>query len=192
MMTASALLRAARSHRGISQRALADAAGIHQPRVAALEGATEDATVNRLAELLRVLGAQLTLVPSELRPVWAAADDVRRALGKDDERTAWREIIQLSDDLRAADAATCVTLAIAPPALTGDPHFDALLAAITDAALTDRQLPRPEWLDDERWRLAEPWDVEDVPALQRAARKATPAASKRHGIYLERAVLESV
>lgn len=112
-VTASALLRAARSHRG-TQRALADAAGIHQPRVAALEGATEDATVNRLAELLRVLGAQLALVPSELRPVWAVADDVRRALGEDNERTAWREIIQLNDDLRAADAATCVTLAIAP------------------------------------------------------------------------------
>ncbi|HEY7824538.1 MAG TPA: helix-turn-helix transcriptional regulator [Acidimicrobiia bacterium] len=191
-MTASALLRAARSNRGISQRALAHAAGIHQPRIAALESATEDATVDRLAELLRALGTQLTLVPSHLRPVWAAAHDVRRALAEYDERSAWREIIQLNDDLRAADAATCVTLAGTPPALTGHANFDALLAAITDAALTDRRLPRPAWLDDERWRLSEPWDVEDVPALQQGARRSTPKAIRRHGIYLDRAVLESV
>ena len=191
-MTASALLRAARSNRGISQRALAHAAGIHQPRIAALESATEDATVDRLAKLLRALGTQLTLVPSNLRAVWAAADDVRRALAEHDERSAWREIIQLNDDLRAADAATCVTLAVTPPALTGHAHFDALLAAITDAALTDRRLSRPAWLDDERWRLTESWDVEDVPALQQAARRSTPKAIRRHGIYLDRAVLESV
>jgi len=69
---------------------------------------------------------------------------------------------------------------------------DALLAAVTDCALTDARLPRPQWLDDLAWILEEPWDVEEIPSLRAAARKATPAAIRRHGVYLDRAVLASV
>lgn len=191
-MTTSALLRSARQSRGISQRALAKAAGIHQPRIAALESAAEDATVGRLEDLLRKLGHQVTLIPSNRRPAWAAGEDVKRALVDGDERTAWREVIQLNDDLRAVDPATCVVLSATPPSGTGDPRFDALVAAVTDAAITDRRLPRPTWLNDEKWKLTEPWDVESVPSLQGAARRATPRALRRHGIYLDRKVLESV
>lgn len=75
---------------------------------------------------------------------------------------------------------------------TGDPRFDSLLAAITDALLSEGKLPRPAWLNDDSRQREEPWDVEQVPELQAAARKATPAAIKRHGIYLDQAVLQSV
>jgi len=186
-MATSTLLRSARTSQGVTQRALAASSGVHQPRIAALESATEDATVSRLEALLRQLGTQLTLIPSNLRPVWAAGADVRRAL-----RTAWREVIQLNDDLRAADSAICVALAIATPEPTGDHRFDALLAAVTDSCLCDRRLPRPAWLDDDSRRLSEPWDVEDVVELQKAARKATPKSIRRHGIYLDPSVLASV
>jgi len=191
-MATSTLLRSARTSQGVTQRALAASSGVHQPRIAALESATEDATVSRLEALLRQLDTQLTLIPSNLRPVWAAGADVRRALHREDYRTAWREIIQLNDDLRAADSATCVALAIAAPEPTGDHRFDALLAAVTDACLCGRRLPRPAWLDDDSRRLSEPWDVEDVPELQKAARQATPKSIRRHGIYLDPSVLASV
>jgi len=188
----SALLRSARSSRGLSQRALAAAARIHQPRIAALESGTEDATVGRLTALLSKLGTQLTLIPSNVRPVWAAGADVQRALQLGNVRTAWREVIQLNDDLRSADPAICVALSVAAPAPTGDARFDALLAAVTDAVLSARRLPRPAWLDEDSRQLKGPWDVEQIPELQAAARKATPAAIKRHGIYLDQAVLQSV
>lgn len=191
-MTASSLLRSTRTSRGVSQRALAAAANVRQPGVAAVESGSEDATVSRLERLLAELGSQLTVLPSRLRPVWAAGEDVRRALDSDDMRGAWREVIQLNDDLRAADKATRVALAIAPPGRTGMPTFDALLAAVTDCVLTDARLPRPAWLDEAPWTLEEPWDVEEVPSLQQAARDATPGAIRRHGIFLDRAVLESV
>lgn len=191
-MSASAILRSTRTSRGLSQRELARVARVRQPGVAAVESGSEDATVNRLEHLLNQLGSQLTVLPTRRRPVWAAGDDVRRALAAGDERSAWREVIQLNDDLRGTDRATCVALAIAPPGRTGDCRFDALIAAITDAALVDAQLPRPEWLDDPAWTLDEPWDVERVPSLQEIARTATPAAVRRHGIYLDRSVLLSV
>ena len=191
-MSASGILRSARTSRGISQRALAQAARVRQPGVAAVESGSEDATVSRLEHLLNELGSQLTVVPTRRRPVWAAGEAVRRALDDNDQRSAWREVIQLNDDLRGADRATCVALAIAPPGRTGDSRFDALIAAITDSALVDARLPRPEWLDEGAWILDERWDVEEVPSLQASARKATPAAVRRHGVFLDRAVLASV
>lgn len=190
-MTASAILRTTRTSHGLSQRALAQAAGVRQPGLAAVESGAEDATVSRLEHLLKELGSQLTVIPTRRRPVWAAGEDVRGALERDDHRTAWREVIQLNDDLRAVDRATCVALAIAPPGRTGDAAFDALIAAVTDCALVDARLPRPEWLDEPVWSLNEPWDVEEIASLRDAARQATPAAVRRHGIYLDRSVLES-
>lgn len=190
-MSASGILRSTRTSRGLSQRALAQAASVHQPGVAAVESGSEDATVSRLEHLLKELGSRLTAIPTTRRPVWEAGEDVRCALRARDERTAWREVIQLNDDLRAADRATRVALAIAPPGRTGDPRFDALIAAVTDAALVDARLPRPSWLDESPWTLTEPWDVEEVPSLRAAARTATPAAIRRHGVYLDRAVLAS-
>lgn len=191
-MSASGILRSTRTSHGLSQRALARAARVRQPGLAAVESGSEDATVSRLEHLLNELGSQLTVLPTRRRPVWAAGEDVRRALDAGDQRTAWREVIQLNDDLRGADRATAVALAIAPPGRTGDTRFDALIAAVTDAALVDSRLPRPTWLDDHAWALDEPWDVEEVPALRDAARQATPAAVRRHGIFLDRAVLSSL
>lgn len=191
-VSASRILRSTRTSKGLSQRALASAAHVHQPGVAAVESGSEDATVSRLEHLLSALGSQLTVLPTRRRPVWAAGEDVHRALTADDEPTAWREVIQLNDDLRGSDRATCVALAIAPPGRTGDVRFDALIAAVTDAALVDARLPRPGWLDEAPWKLDEPWDVEEVPSLRAAARKATPAAIRRHGIYLDRAILVNV
>jgi len=191
-MSAAGLLRSTRTSHGLSQRALATVAKVRQPGVAAVESGSEDATVSRLEHLLHELGSQLTVLPTRCRPVWAAGEAVRHALDQGKARSAWREVIQLNDDLRGVDRATCVALAIAPPGRTGDERFDALIAAVTDCALTDARLPRPQWLNDLAWTLEEPWDVEEIPSLRAAARKATPAAIRRHGIYLDRAVLASV
>lgn len=191
-MPASRILRATRTSRGLTQRALAEAANVRQPGIAAVESGSEDATVSRLEHLLKELGTQLTVIPSSRRPVWAAGDDVKSALESHDERWAWREVIQLNDDLRAVDRATCVALAIAPPARTGDARFDALIAGVTECALVDARLPRPEWLDEDAWKLDTFWDVEPIASLQASARRATPSAMRRHGVYLDRAVLASI
>ena len=191
-MSASGILRSTRTSKGLSQRALANAARVRQPGLAAVESGSEDATVGRLELLLNELGSRLTVLPSRRRPVWAAGEAVRRALDAHDERSAWREVIQLNDDLREVDRATCVALAIAPPGRTGDSRFDALLAAVTDCALVDARLPRPSWLDEDAWNLKEPWDVEEIPSLRKAARQATPPAIRRHGVFLDRAVLGSI
>jgi len=157
-----------------------------------VENGRADATVTRLDKLLASLDFQLSILPTRLRPALLAADDVRSALALADERTALREVVQLSDDLQRADPATRVALVVAPPATTGQARYDALLAAVVDVILSRDGLPRPAWLDEPSRALGDPWDLEPVPALRSAARAVTPPAAARHGIYLDPAELVSV
>lgn len=190
--TTSALLRSVRTSHGATQRALASAAKVRQPGIAALESGTEDATISRMEQLLSALGTRLSILPTRLRPVWMAGHDVRQALANDDERTAWREVIQMNDDLRTTDPATAVALAIAPCGSTGEARFDALIAAVAECALAESGAPLPTWLNEDKWFLEEPWDVEPVAKLRARARGRTPQSIARHGVFLDRSVLESV
>jgi transcriptional regulator with XRE-family HTH domain len=192
MTVAGSLLRTARQSRRVSTRALAKAAHVSQPGITALETGREDATAARLDRLLAPLGFQLMALPTRLRPASRAAADVYACLANGDTRTAFREILQLAADLQLADPAIRVALAVTPPATTGDLRYDALLASVVDVLLTRARLPRPTWLDEPGWALADPWDVEPVDALRAAARALTPPAARRHGVYLDPAELEIV
>jgi transcriptional regulator with XRE-family HTH domain len=189
-MKAAEVLRTARLNRGLTQRELAKKCQVSQPAIARIESAVEDATLERLNRLLLPLGSRLTVVPFRTRPVWEAVQVIGSELASGGFRHAIREVVQLSDDLRNADPATRVALCINPPTTTGDPKFDALVAGITEEILSWENLPRPLWLNDLRWYLNNPWDVEDVPALQQTAREATPPNISKHGVYLDRVFFE--
>lgn len=187
MSNAATLLRSARRYRGVSGRALARAAGASQPGLTNLEHGRTDATLGRLERLLRPLSYSLTALPTRLGTAAGAADRVRGFLESGHPDAALRVVWQLATDLEAADEALRVALCVTPPAPTSDPRFDALLAGVTEHALTG--LPRPTWLD-EPWRtLAEPWDVEPVSSLRAAARAVTPDGIARHGVFLDSAEL---
>jgi len=190
MSNAAYLLGSARRYRGVSGRALARSAHASQPGINDVEHGRTDATTSRLDKLLRQLGYSLTALPTRLGTVADAAEQVRAFTADERPDTALRIVWQLAADLSTPDLALRVALCIAPPASTGSPRLDALLAAVADHALTG--LPRPTWLD-ESWRtLADPWDVEPVPALRAAARTATPRRIAQHGVFLDPAELVNV
>ena len=64
-MDAGALLRAARIRAGLSQRALAEAAGTSQPAVAAIESGSKQPTVATMDRLLRAAGTELVAASPE-------------------------------------------------------------------------------------------------------------------------------
>ena len=93
-MTAARLLRTARSRAGLTQRALAERAGVPQPAIARIESGASRPRVDTMDRVLRACGAELALRP-------------RLGLGVD--RTAIREMLRLTPrrrlELAASEAA---------------------------------------------------------------------------------------
>lgn len=114
-----------------------------------------------------------------------AAQEVRDCLTSENRQSAMRAGWQLAGDLTAVPRDRVPSLTADAPDLTGDPRFDALLAAIVDHVLTTARLPVPGWVSEDARTLTSPWDAEPVAALREAARAVTPVAIRRHGIWLD-------
>ncbi len=187
---AATLLRRARIAAGLSQRALAQRAGVVQPAVARAESGARDVTVHTLAALLRAAGSQLIDVPTVRGTVAAAAETIRLDIEAGDEDSAFREIVQISDDLRAAAPSERVVLAFAPPRSTGDPRWDNLIAGVVEHYLADVGPARPEWLSAVA-ALTEVWHVDSYTARHPEDAEPTVPAARRRGVVLTRSELES-
>ena len=185
MTLAASLLESSRRTRGISQRALARAAGASQAGIVDLIHGRKDATLERLDSLLRLMDYQATLLPTRRATAAAIAEEIREHLSQGRRAAALRAVWQLAANMQAVEPALSVALIAAPPAATGDAKFDALLAGVVDHLLSSSGLPRPQWLDEPARTLAQPWDVERVEALRAAARRRTPERIAAHGVYLD-------
>jgi transcriptional regulator with XRE-family HTH domain len=190
-MDSGSALRTARAARGKTQRQLASDAGTHQPHIAAIESGAHDTTVSGLERHLQALLYRLTVLPTRRRPAWEAALDVADHLRAADEASAFREILQLSDDLAQSPADIRVALVVTPPPHTKDARFDALLAGVVDYWLQECSAPRPAWLDEPSRTIDVHWFVEPLEELHEAARQATPPPILSHGVVLAEAELRS-
>lgn len=89
---------------------------------------------------------------------------------------------------RGADEAGrgAVALSSAEPPLTGDPRFDALLAASAEYLACRYGLPGPLWTVTLDRFLPHSWWVTPLPSGRRHAMLWAPAPFRRRGIYLDR------
>lgn len=191
-MRSGQALRTARAARSTSQRGLARATGTHQPNIAAMESDAHSPTVSGLERYLRALDYRLTILPTRLRAAWETAGDIAAHLAVNDHSTAFREVIQLSDDFARTTPDIRVALSVTPPPLCGDPRYDALLAGVVDYWLAKTSSPRPGWLSEDSRRLDVHWVVEPLDELHDEARKATPDVILQHGVVLAESELQSV
>ena len=188
---AAVLVRQARALSGLSQRALADRAGDHQPNIAAIESGARDAYVATLARLVDAAGGRLIVLPATTAPASDVAAEVGELLRAGKERVAFRTVLGFHDDLLQAAPALRVALCVTPAPPTGDRRYDALLAAVAEHDLEQDGLPLPSWVRDPA-RNAGGWWVEDLEELRPRIQENTPAAFARHGVWLDAAELESV
>jgi transcriptional regulator with XRE-family HTH domain len=89
-MDAARLLRAARAHAGLTQRALAARSGVPQPTIAAIESGSQDPRYRTLDRLIRACSQDLDLIAAE---------------GAGVDRTQFRTTLRLSPSARLARAA---------------------------------------------------------------------------------------
>ena len=180
LSTGSRLVRQARAGSGLSQRAIGERAAVPQSVIARAETGGRDLNSSGLDRILRATGYQLTTIPTLRDTVAEAADQAGRHLAEGNEDAAYRDVIQLSDDLAAEHGALRVALAVCPPPPTGDARYDAWIAGLV------------EWRLDAAPHLIEHWWVDEFSAGDEAVACATPAPIRRRGVIIDEAELASV
>ena len=191
-MSASGTLRYARRSAGLSQRDLARRAGVYQPRIAEAEAARFDPGSGTLDRVLAATGHRLVVVSSRATTAAETADAVRDALEAGNEARAFREVIQLSDDLAATTPSIRLVLVAAPPASTGDHRYDGLLAGVVEFHLAPDRLPLPDWVGEPARTAETDWYVDPTPGTEHLSRDHSPEPFTRRNIYLDVSELASV
>lgn len=191
-MTASVLLRAARSASGSSQSQLSELSGVANSSLSLFEHGHRVPTTATLEKVLRSARHSLIAIPTVLPDVAAIADAIRSALREADDASAFRLLIQEADNLGAVDGALRVGLSLSEPAPTGDHRWDAAIAAIAAWRLDESALPHASWIDGESRRLDAPWQPPDGSIHIPVDSDDVPDALLRRNILIENSTLRSV
>jgi transcriptional regulator with XRE-family HTH domain len=200
---ASRFVRDLRRSAGLSQRALAAASGVPQPTIAEIESGRREPSLSLLSRLAEATGQVLTVGvdPNHPRSAVATANRVRDRLSgpagegwSTDLRQdgALRAVIDFRDALGSATAEEFEGLVQAPPSLTGETRWDALIAAVVEDESATRDVPPPDWTNEKRRFVRPLWYLSDNKALHAWELATAPGAFVRHGVLAARAELESV
>ncbi len=196
---AGALLREGRVRRGLSQRALAERAGVPQPTIAAIEAGRRRPSFDLFVRIVERGGLPIRVVLSE-PPAWGAAgagaqivrflaDEHRREQQRHD--SALRTVLDLRDTLLRTPAGELGALVSDRAELSGDRRWDAFLAGVVEEATARHRVPPPAWTQEPE-RFVEPfWHLSDSEAFHEWERETAPAALLRHGVLAAAGELES-
>jgi transcriptional regulator with XRE-family HTH domain len=184
-------LKKARERAGWTQKDIAARSGIAHSAISRYESGKAGVTTATLETLAESLGVTLIAVPGRINAAADVAQFIRAQLAEGDTATAFRALIQFSDDLRAGDSfRTALSLAVEPEP-TGDAHFDAAIAGLAELRLRELGLESPAWVTAEGSyaRIAEEslgyrWFAEDL--------ADTDPVLRAHGVVLPRQTLASV
>jgi transcriptional regulator with XRE-family HTH domain len=194
---AATLLRDARHKAALTQADVARRARTAQSAVAAYE---TGARSPNLGTLERLLGAcdhelEISVAPRTRRGAASLAElssTISEDLAVGDEPNAIRLLFGFADDFRGSSRPGRIALVAAEPALTGDPRFDAALAATAEFFAGESGIAPPDWADRPD-RFVEPWwFVASRPAFHAYTLAHTPAVFARHGVFIAREAFERV
>ncbi|CAN5446936.1 hypothetical protein BH10ACT2_BH10ACT2_20820 [soil metagenome] len=164
----------ARSHRGLSQRALAARAGVEQSTIARIESSDADPTFSTVARLLDAAGFRLP-APEPLLPTLAEA-----ALG--DDELDWTMIRAVTD--RAAHHPADIELMIgAEPPATASLTARTVLAAIAAFVSRGRSSRLPGWVRHTK-PLQQRWHLPGTPRMIERTITETPPLLARYNVWL--------
>ncbi|HWH30462.1 MAG TPA: helix-turn-helix transcriptional regulator [Mycobacteriales bacterium] len=181
------LLRAARARAHLSASALAARSGVSPSAVLRIEAGEMDPTVGMLARLLEAAGERLrissdtTETPVELARLVDAWKEGGGRIEPD-----WTRLRATLDALQGRPQAVATAIA-RPPARSGSPVVDVLLAGIADKLADDHQLPRPAWTS--RRTLKIPWAPAATPRQHAYQQKHTPRQLAQRNIVVDAGTL---
>jgi transcriptional regulator with XRE-family HTH domain len=195
-MAASDLLRQARHRAGLSQRTLAARASTSQSAVARYEAGDLQPSLPTLERLVAACG--LTLEVDLAAPSREVIDDTARLIAEalrdpaEGEPTARRLVLDLLDRLNSATDGVMMAMVAGRPRGTGDPRFDAYLAALTEHLCVGRDLVPPPWVHDPDRFLRRWWFMSGFKSLHAAALVESPISFARRGVFITDGALKRV
>lgn len=142
-------LKKAREQAGWTQKDVAARSGIAHSAISRYESGKAGVTTGTLETLADSLGVTLIAVPGRINAAADVAQFIRAQLADGDTATAFRALIQFSDDLRAGDSFRIALSLAVEPDPTGDPHFDAAIAGLAELRLRELGLESPAWVTAE-------------------------------------------
>jgi transcriptional regulator with XRE-family HTH domain len=190
-MTAGVLARSARAASGLTQSELAIRSGIAGSSLSLIEHGKREPTVATLEALLRATRHTVVTVPTVRSDAARIAFEIREAITRSDDASAFRRFLQLADNLAAERGATRVGLTLTEPAPTGSEKWDAAIAGLCEYRLNADALPVPDWVTTQAGHRDNPWGPHtsdhDIPADP----TRVPTEFLRRGILIEAETLES-
>lgn len=190
-MAISALIRAARTSRGLTQQQLAGRARLDQSAVSRSEGG-RDADFSTVERLLAGAGHRLYSAPTRRNDAATVTAEIRDRLGAGEKERALRALVQLNDDLVAERGLVRGILGLAEPQRTRDPAWDAAIAGLVAWRLGEEGIPLPDWVDAPGRFLATPrtLDIDDADPVP--PRSEVPEELARRGVLVWRDTFASV
>lgn len=187
----SDILQAIRKSKGMSQSELARRSKTFQANISSIESGITDPGLSTIEHCLSTLGYSLIALPTNKPSVAQFSLLISRALSDSKEVKAFRLVIQLNDNLASVAPEICLALSIAPPPLTGDSRYDALLAGLVEFHLSLYSLPLPAWIREENRKLKTRWIVDPYITSEDSILKKTPKAFLRHNVLINKSELAS-
>jgi len=193
MTTASSVIQKLRKANGFTLRLLADRAGTSSATLSNYELGIKEPRLSTLERLVEAGGSKLLveIIPATVNGRWndarvSAAESSRRvakALRNNKEEIAFRICLELIDDLKSVTPYRLAQLTRDTPPITGDPRYDALIAAIVEDVCVSVGAPTPLWVYEDT-RAVEKWYLTDVESLHEDADRETPPVYRRHGVFI--------
>lgn len=193
MTTASSVILKLRKTHGFTLRSLAERAGTSSATLSNYELGVKEPRLSTLERLVEASGSKLLveIIPATINGRWddarvSAAERsgrVTKAIRDNKEEIAFRICLELIDDLKAVTPYRLEQLTRDAPPVTGDSHYDALIAAIVENACVNFGAPTPPWVY-ETTRSVEKWYLTDVATLHEQADRDTPPIYRRHGVFI--------
>jgi transcriptional regulator with XRE-family HTH domain len=191
------MLRDARRSAALTQADLARRALTAQSAVAAYETGARTPNLETFRRLLRACDYELDMTarPRMRRGASSLADlvtPISHDLEAEDEQSALRLIFGFADDFRGSSRPGQIALIAEEPTPTGDPRFDAVLAATAEFFAAEAGIGTPDWVNGPT-RFVEPfWFIASRRAFHAYTLAQTPAVFARHGVMVAREVFDRV
>ena len=185
-------LRNARARAGLSQRVLAQRAGLSFRGVQLLESPGHDARISSLVKVAKALGLPVTGISALLDTFFL--EDGSSFLSASERMSAagfasWPlHLFDAVDAFRRTGSEDLVRMAPVAPL---DPRLRALIASTVEALCVELSLEAPAWCRGVG-RLGRPWFVSGVENLKASALVESPARYRRRNVFVLANFLERV